>query len=205
MSAEQLRCRSFQHQAVGSTARRVVPVRYNAGIAFYPADRFCYNVLNGVFVLVDSRKILPVRVPIFQLAYWVLPGGPLFQVEPSRRHARDDHRIEIQNKQKQNKKKKFCHENKARQAGGYRPLPPQVRNPFGFRQCVGVVNNKYGFVVDTEMSLVQKGPQQKIEMTAMILYARIRLLHQPTSWLPMPNAGPRLIRPAQAKRKVRFS
>src|SRR3569833_1663199 len=94
MSAEQLRCRSFKNQAVGSTARRVVPVRYNAGIAFYPADRFCYNVLNGVFVLVDSRKILPVRVPIFQLAYWVLPGGPLFHVEPSRRQARDDHRIE---------------------------------------------------------------------------------------------------------------
>src|SRR3569832_616870 len=99
----------------------------------------------------------------------------------------------------------YCHEKKARQAGVYRPLPPQVRNPFGFRQCVGVVNNKYGFVVDTEMSLVQKGPQQKIEMTAMILYARIRLLHQHTSWLPMPNAGPRLIRPAQAKRKVRYT
>src|SRR3569832_1309023 len=98
MSAEQLRCRSFQHQAVGSTARRVVPVRYNAGIAFYPADRFCYNVLNGVFVLVDSRKILPVRVPIFQLAYWVLPGGPQKQEEPSRRQAREEHRNETRDK-----------------------------------------------------------------------------------------------------------
>src|SRR3569833_802768 len=94
MSAEQLRCRSIMFLFLFFFLWCVVPVRYNAGIAFYPADRFCYNVLNGVFVLVDSRKILPVRVPIFQLAYWVLPGGPLFHVEPSRRQARDDHRIE---------------------------------------------------------------------------------------------------------------
>src|SRR3569833_3380211 len=137
MSAEQLRCRSFQHQAVGSTARRVVPVRYNAGIAFYPADRFCYNVLNGVFVLVDSRKILPVRVPIFQLAYWVLPGGPLFHVEPSRRQARDDHRIETRVFRVPVGKIMYCHEKKARQAGVYRPLPPQVRGPGGGRRGGG--------------------------------------------------------------------
>src|SRR3569832_2705513 len=98
----------------------------------------------------------------------------------------------------------YCHEKKARQAGVYRPLPPQVRNPFGFRQCVGVVNNKERLVFDPKMSLVQKGSQQKIEMTAMILYTRVRLLHQHTSWLSMPNAGPRLIRPAQAYRFVGF-
>src|SRR3569832_2755192 len=97
----------------------------------------------------------------------------------------------------------YCHEKKARQAGVYRPLPPQVRNPFGFRQCVGVVNNKERLVFGPKMSLVQKGSQQKIEMTAMILYTRVRLLHQHTSWSAMPNAGPRLIRPAQAKRKIR--
>src|SRR3569833_3063317 len=99
----------------------------------------------------------------------------------------------------------YCHEKKARQAGDYRPLPPQVRNPFGFRQCVGVVNIKERLVFDPKMSLVQKGSQQKIEMTAMILYTRVRLLHQHTSRLTMPKADPHLNRPAQAKRKVGFS
>src|SRR3569833_1627064 len=99
----------------------------------------------------------------------------------------------------------YCHEKKARQAGVYRPLPPQVRNPFGFRQCVGVVNNKERLVFDPKMSLVQKGSQQKIKMTAMILYTRVRLLQQHTTRHTKPKTRPRLIRPAQAKRNVGFS
>src|SRR3569832_1198597 len=94
----------------------------------------------------------------------------------------------------------YCHEKKARQAGVYRPLPPQVRNPFGFRQCVGVVNYKERLVFDPKMSLVQKGSQQKIEMTAMILYTRIHLLQQHTSGRAGPGAGPRRGRPARAER-----
>src|SRR3569832_2421578 len=95
----------------------------------------------------------------------------------------------------------YCHEKKARQAGVYRPLPPQVRNPFGIRQCVGVVNNKERLVFDPKMSLVQKGSQQKIEMTAMILYTRVRQLHQHSSWLSIQKNKPQQKHPTQTKQK----